>query len=177
MAFRPGNDRNGGGNFGGRGGGRGGFGGRSGGFGGSRGGGGFSRGGDRGGFGRGRDARPEMHDAICSNCKQPCQVPFRPTGSKPVFCSNCFRKEDGREERAPRSDRPMSHSAPMQSGISQDQFKQINAKLDKILLVLQDLEIDADYESDDEELEADDAVGVEHELDDATDDSEEDEAE
>src|SRR3989344_3389945 len=41
----------------------------------------------------GRDSRPQMHDAICSKCGKRCQVPFRPTGEKPIFCSNCFEKE------------------------------------------------------------------------------------
>lgn len=68
-------------------------------FGGDRGGfGGQSRGGDRGdrgGFGGGRDSdrRPaEMHKATCSTCSKPCEVPFRPDGSKPVLCSECFGK-------------------------------------------------------------------------------------
>ena len=49
---------------------------------------GFDRGGDRGG-----DRRPvEMHKATCSTCGKPCEVPFRPDGSKPVLCSECFGK-------------------------------------------------------------------------------------
>ena len=77
------NDRGGGGGFGG---GRGGFGG------GGRG--GF--GGGRGGFGGGRDrGRPEMHKAICAECGNECEVPFRPTGDKPVYCSNCFKNQGG----------------------------------------------------------------------------------
>ena len=37
-----------------------------------------------------------MHDAICSNCGKRCQVPFRPTGEKPIFCNNCFGGANGR---------------------------------------------------------------------------------
>jgi CxxC-x17-CxxC domain-containing protein len=84
------------GGFGGgdRGGSRGGFGG---GDRGGRGGfGGGDRGGSRGGFGGGRGDRPEMHRATCSDCGKGCEVPFRPTGDKPVFCSDCFEnKRDG----------------------------------------------------------------------------------
>lgn len=51
----------------------------------------------RGKFGKksfgGRDSRPKMHDAICNKCGKQCQVPFRPTGERPVFCNNCFEKE------------------------------------------------------------------------------------
>lgn len=48
--------------------------------------------------GSGRDSygkgggRPTMHKAICSNCERPCEVPFMPTGDKPVYCSKCFEK-------------------------------------------------------------------------------------
>jgi CxxC-x17-CxxC domain-containing protein len=68
---------------------------RGGGFGGKkrfdndRGGGGFR--GDRGD----RLERPQMFQAICSECGKECSVPFKPTGSKPVFCSNCFGKKEG----------------------------------------------------------------------------------
>jgi len=34
----------------------------------------------------------EMHKATCSECKQECEVPFKPTEGKPVYCRNCFSK-------------------------------------------------------------------------------------
>jgi len=53
-------------------------------------------GGDRGGFGRGDRERPAMHQAVCDECGRDCEVPFRPSGDKPVYCSTCFgNKEDG----------------------------------------------------------------------------------
>ena len=39
--------------------------------------------------------RPDMHKATCASCGQTCEVPFRPTGSKPVYCKECFRKNEG----------------------------------------------------------------------------------
>ncbi|MDD3284911.1 MAG: hypothetical protein PHZ07_04930 [Patescibacteria group bacterium] len=51
--------------------------------------------GSRGGRGGGNFGRPEMYKAICAECGENCEVPFKPTGDKPVYCSNCFRgKED-----------------------------------------------------------------------------------
>ena len=32
----------------------------------------------------------EMHKAICSECKKECQVPFKPTPGKDVFCQAKF---------------------------------------------------------------------------------------
>lgn len=36
--------------------------------------------------------RPQMQEAICSDCGKKCEVPFKPTGDKPVYCSLCFSK-------------------------------------------------------------------------------------
>lgn len=45
----------------------------------------WNRGSREGGF-----DRPAMHSATCHTCRNECQVPFKPNGSKPVFCNNCF---------------------------------------------------------------------------------------
>ncbi|MDD4382252.1 MAG: hypothetical protein PHE21_02825 [Candidatus Dojkabacteria bacterium] len=42
-----------------------------------------------------RSDRPTMHDAICDKCGKACKVPFRPSGDKPIFCSQCFEQEGG----------------------------------------------------------------------------------
>ncbi|NOX71942.1 MAG: DNA-directed RNA polymerase [Candidatus Micrarchaeota archaeon] len=50
---------------------------------------------DRGGFhnNRGFDRGPrEMHKAICSDCGKECEVPFKPTEGRPVYCRDCFQK-------------------------------------------------------------------------------------
>ena len=146
-----------------RGGSRGGFGGGD--RGGNRGGfGGGDRGGSRGGFGGGRDReRPEMHKAVCSDCGNQCEVPFRPTGDKPVFCSDCFRKKDeggsrnsgdrggfgggdrgGNRSFGERDSRPRFDSKPSYQKEGGDkssenykaQFEILNNKIDKILKIL-----------------------------------------
>ncbi|MCW1949167.1 MAG: hypothetical protein KIH89_001830 [Candidatus Shapirobacteria bacterium] len=61
-----------------------------------------SFGGNRGGFDRGRSDR-QMYDAVCDKCGKDCQVPFMPTGEKPVYCSNCFEKTSGRDGGSERS--------------------------------------------------------------------------
>ena len=54
----------------------------------SRGTGGSSGGGySSGGYDRGPR---EMFSATCSSCGREAQVPFRPSGAKPVYCSDCF---------------------------------------------------------------------------------------
>ena len=47
-------------------------------------------GGNRRNFNRGPR---EMHKATCAECKQECEVPFKPNGEKPVLCRDCFTKK------------------------------------------------------------------------------------
>lgn len=63
----------------------------------NRSGGGFNRGFGGGGrkFGRRDGGRPTMHQATCSECNASCEIPFRPSGDRPVFCSTCFEKQGG----------------------------------------------------------------------------------
>jgi CxxC-x17-CxxC domain-containing protein len=35
----------------------------------------------------------QMFDATCSSCGREAKVPFQPTGSKPVYCSDCFTSQ------------------------------------------------------------------------------------
>ena len=131
-------------------------------------------------FGGGRDGgRPTMHKGTCSECGQECELPFKPTGDRPVFCSTCFGKQnsdsrpakfgsDSRRERPRFEDKQMfdaicskcgakcqvpfrpspgkqvfcdncfdkggvsTKSAPDYSG----QFKMVNEKLDKLIRLL-----------------------------------------
>src|SRR3989344_7114817 len=99
---------------------RGGFGGRS--SGGSYG--GRSSGGGFGGRGRdsGRDRRSfEEHEVTCDKCGKKTTVPFKPTSGKPIYCKECFSSFGSKS------------NSSVSSGISQDQFSQLNTKLDKVL--------------------------------------------
>lgn len=53
-------------------------------------------------FNRGgrREDRP-MYQATCTDCGKSCEVPFKPSGNKPVLCRDCFRggRSDHRSER------------------------------------------------------------------------------
>lgn len=31
-----------------------------------------------------------LHKAVCADCRKQCEVPFRPSGDRPVYCPECF---------------------------------------------------------------------------------------
>ena len=64
----------------------------------------------------------EMHTAVCDRCGKRCEVPFRPSWSKPVYCSDCFRKGENFESKSPDQNKK--------------EFDIINEKLDRILEAL-----------------------------------------
>ena len=47
----------------------------------------------KGGFqGNHRQDDREMHKATCADCGNECEVPFKPSGDRPVYCKECYRK-------------------------------------------------------------------------------------
>ena len=93
----------------------------------------------------GRDSRrPSMHDAVCDECGRDCQVPFRPSGDKPIYCSECFEKRSGGDSgRSKRDfgDRGPGRSAQGGAGdrdISQlrKDIEVLNTKLDTVISLL-----------------------------------------
>jgi CxxC-x17-CxxC domain-containing protein len=120
---------------------------RGGGFRGGNGGGGRPfRGGDRG--------EVTMHKAVCDECQKNCEVPFRPSGDKPVYCSDCFSGKKG-DDRGPRKDfggdrgprrdfndrpapAPFAKPAPANDDMK-NQFREINVKLDRLVTAIEKL--------------------------------------
>ncbi len=131
---------------------------------GNRFGGGNRGGGGRPSFGGGRpsfrreDRGPvTMTQVTCDECKKPCEVPFRPTAGKPVYCNDCFRNHGGgSQDRGPRKD--FNRPAPRSSFGSNDpsqiksqfdgagggndikkQLESLNVKLDKLISSIENL--------------------------------------
>src|SRR4030042_5353957 len=63
---------------------------------------------DKQGFDRGSR---EMHKSVCADGGKECEVPFQPTGDRPVYCAECWAKnrpprtEDRHRREYPREDR------------------------------------------------------------------------
>jgi|GEM_PF-802174 len=98
----------------------------------------------------------ELHEVTCDKCGVKCDIPFKPTTDKPVYCRSCFRKNEGLEPKGNfdrfesrgkdrfesksrfqeefQSDRNVQ--SPKPSSLSSEDLDKINRKLDKIMKAL-----------------------------------------
>ena len=102
-----------------------------------------------------RSFEKQMHEVTCDKCGKRCEVPFKPTEGKPVYCSDCFEKT-GNSSRygdrdSKRSDRggynrsggrDSERFSKRDSGSNKPEqfikeFEQLNRKLDTILKALE----------------------------------------
>ena len=131
------------------------------GFGGQRSG-GFSGRGDGQGF-RGGKSKKDFSDrparsfgdqaysttkfkATCADCGAGCQLPFKPSGERPVYCSDCFKNKDSdRSSQSPKrrfqdnyeenAARPYVRPS-VSSGVSSEALLDLGSKLDEIISLL-----------------------------------------
>lgn len=99
------------------------------------------------GASRGGDGEKMMFKATCGECRKSCEVPFRPSGDKPVYCRDCFaskRDAGDTRDRGPRQDRPgfRSDSRPVfrpapAHDDTRKQLAEINNKLDNLLRAME----------------------------------------
>ena len=93
-----------------------------------------------GDFQRRDSSRREMFKAVCDNCGRDCEVPFRPSGDKPVYCNECFGKRNGGDpsrSSGRSSDRNDYRQGDDSSRKLLEQVNSLNSKLDKVLMMLQ----------------------------------------
>ena len=51
---------------------------------------------ESGGYGGSRyGGERQMYPAVCAQCGKETEVPFQPRGDKPVYCSDCYRQQQG----------------------------------------------------------------------------------
>jgi CxxC-x17-CxxC domain-containing protein len=102
-----------------------------------------------------RDSGFELHEVTCDKCGRKCDVPFKPTNNKPVYCRTCFRQNDSTDskggferfdQKGRGNDRFDSRDrfndgndkfeSKNSSGVSSEDLEKINRKLDKIMRAL-----------------------------------------
>ena len=102
----------------------------------------------KGGFGGGNRDH-QMHKAVCDECGNSCEVPFRPSSDKPIYCDNCFKDKRGNE--APRRDfndrgpkkgfgNKPNFSKPANQSNNDDlkkQLSEMNSKLDRLVSAIE----------------------------------------
>ena len=70
-------------------------------------------------FSRDRPKRTEFTKVVCDSCGTKCEVPFKPTSNKPIYCEKCFSKPK-----------------EISSSVSERDMDIINEKLNKIMKAL-----------------------------------------
>jgi CxxC-x17-CxxC domain-containing protein len=81
--------------------------------------------------GGGRSERPTMHKAVCDKCGKDCEVPFKPSGDKPIYCSRCFENVDPKKRDYKKTSTTSIDISPLK-----DQLSSINTKLDVLIEIL-----------------------------------------
>lgn len=83
----------------------------------------------------------ETFKTSCSKCHAACEVPFRPNGKKPVFCKNCFVRDDERSsERTFERRMPERAQAPKEDpriGAILRELAVVHEKLDTLMASLE----------------------------------------
>ena len=91
----------------------------------------------RGGQGFDRSSR-EMHKSVCADCGKECEVPFRPTGDRPVYCQECWvKRRPPRTEDRSRREYPREDHQRRQSLAPENVDLQILAELKRIRMALE----------------------------------------
>jgi len=55
-----------------------------------------------------------MHKATCADCRKECEVPFKPSGERPVYCKECFSKRKAGNRFKERPDNRHRDAGPAQ---------------------------------------------------------------
>jgi CxxC-x17-CxxC domain-containing protein len=79
-----------------------------------------------GGDGGRNSGRPAMYKAVCVKCGKDCEVPFQPSGGRPIYCNECFGKQGDRN-----ANRPGGHNFSRPSFGDKKMFEAICAKCGK----------------------------------------------
>lgn len=88
-----------------------------------------------------RDRGPvTMHQAVCDQCGKSCEVPFRPTDGKPIYCNLCFgeKKKKGNDTKSDRFSREKfsNYKTPVKSDSANNISKGNNNELKEQLVLL-----------------------------------------
>ena len=66
------------------------------------------------GGGHFNDGPREMHKATCSSCGKECEVPFRPSADRPVYCKVCYSARKNKTISTPKLESKPKEAVPVQ---------------------------------------------------------------
>jgi CxxC-x17-CxxC domain-containing protein len=75
----------------------------------------------------------EMHKSVCAECGRECEVPFRPTGDRAVYCQECWAKRrPARTQNRRRREYPRENRQNRPAVTTEDVSLQILGELKRI---------------------------------------------
>jgi CxxC-x17-CxxC domain-containing protein len=86
---------------------------------------------DRRNFCDRHDRSRQLYKVTCDECGKECQVPFRPTAGKPIYCDDCFGKKKGMKSNYSTNEITEKYKK------MENQMNLMHTKLDQILNFLQ----------------------------------------
>lgn len=69
-----------------------------------------------------------MYQAVCADCRKDCELPFKPTGERPVYCKECFAKRKSDRQGAVNID----HRNPLQQ---KNPVKVVSKRMDQAVVL------------------------------------------
>lgn len=91
-------------------------------------------------FGKRTTNKQDLFKVICSKCGKECEVPFKPTNNKPIFCRECFKKPEGYQSRdfEPKKEEKTANLDELNGRFDglEERFDELDEKLTKILNLL-----------------------------------------
>ncbi len=80
----------------------------------------------------------QMHQATCAECQKECEIPFKPSGDRPVYCKECFlRRKTGNTLKGTADNKPketpvvsvvMDTAIPVKADLPKEKKKPVAAK-------------------------------------------------
>ena len=62
------------------------------------------------------------HRVVCAECGKECEIPFKPSGDRPVYCKECFsRRKTGSSFNTNRDNRPEGRDFPRERSFDKSQ--------------------------------------------------------
>jgi CxxC-x17-CxxC domain-containing protein len=94
--------------------------------------------------GRSENKEVQLYKATCTTCGKSCEVPFKPNGTKPVLCRDCFASKNPASSERNNDSRPernFTTTSNSETSALKAQIVSLEAKLTAIMELLKEVSV------------------------------------